>query len=374
MTESGSGNKVFVMMSGGVDSSVAAAVLQEQGYEVIGVFMKCWSIEQLESLGAEKSLYGCFWEEDVEDARLVAGRLNIPFYVWDFEKEYKNGVVDYMLREYASGRTPNPDVMCNSTIKFGIFYQRAMELGADFVATGHYAKRQDLVDFANYYLKDNNETGIGRGKDANKDQSYFLWRLPAQVVSKTLFPIGEFETKQAVRLKAESLNLITAAKKDSQGLCFIGETPLRDLLLQTLGSKQGQILDMHGKVLGQHPGAYLYTVGQRTGLGLSGGPWFVVETDITQNLVKVAHQSEESYLFKSELQVSDLNWLVNLPSSSFKAQAQIRYRQKAVDCKVEIKPNNSADIVFDEPVRAVSKGQSIVFYDNELMLGGGVIN
>ena len=357
--------KVFMMMSGGVDSSVAAADLVDQGHEVVGVFMKCWSIEQLESLGADKSLYGCYWEEDANDARMVASKLNIPFYVWDFQAEYKQGVVDYMLTEYKSGRTPNPDVMCNSTVKFGIFYQRAMELGADFVATGHYARR----------VQSDLEVSIHRGSDLNKDQSYFLWRVKREQIQKTLFPIGEYATKSMVRQRALDLGLITADKPDSQGLCFIGDTSLRDLLLQTLGKHEGDILDKNGKSLGRHPGAFLYTIGQRGGLGLSGGPWFVYRVDVAKNLVFVTHEGDEESLLGSVLIAKDLNWQVEgmEKHDEIECQAQIRYRQNATDCKIKISPDQ-AEVIFKEPVRAISSGQSIVFYDGNLMLGGGVIN
>jgi tRNA-specific 2-thiouridylase len=364
--------KVFIMMSGGVDSSVAAADLVDQGHEVVGVFMKCWSIEQLESLGADKSLYGCYWEEDASDARMVAAKLGIPFYVWDFQKEYKQGVVDYMLSEYQSGRTPNPDVMCNSTVKFGIFYQRAMELGADFVATGHYARR---VQKAKSKEQSESEVSIHRGNDHNKDQSYFLWRVKREQIQKTLFPIGEYLTKSLVRQRALDLELITADKPDSQGLCFIGDTSLRDLLLQTIGRHEGDILDKNEKVLGKHPGAFLYTIGQRGGLGLSGGPWFVYKVDVAQNQVFVTHEGDEESLLGSSLMASDLNWLVeNLENQTeFECEAQIRYRQEATKCKVKI-DSNQTEVSFYEPVRAISSGQSIVFYDGDLMLGGGVIS
>jgi len=354
--------KIFVMMSGGVDSSVAAADLKAQGHDIVGVFMKCWSVEQLESLGASQDLYGCFWEDDAKDARLVANKLDIPFFVWDFEKEYKQGVVDYMLSEYKSGRTPNPDVMCNSIIKFGIFYKRAMELGADFVATGHYARKVE-------------NTYIYRGNDTNKDQSYFLWRVKKEQIAKTLFPIGEYSRKAEVRQRALDSGLITADKPDSQGLCFIGDTSLRDLLIQTLGKKEGDIVDKTGKILGKHPGAFLYTIGQRGGLGLSGGPWFVVKVDVLNNQVIVTHEGDEEALMGQSLIAKDLNWLVPDMENGriLKCEAQIRYRQDPTRCTVKI-DSKKAEVVFDEPVRAISSGQSIVFYDGDQMLGGGVIS
>jgi tRNA-uridine 2-sulfurtransferase len=352
---------VFVMLSGGVDSSVAAADLLEQGYTVVGVYIKCWSIEALTSMGASEDLYGCFWQEEAEDARAVADTLGIPFYVWDFEKEYKQGVVDYMLAEYQAGRTPNPDVMCNSVIKFGMFYQRAIKL-ADFVATGHYARK-------------GSDGLIYRGKDKNKDQTYFIWNIPRSVLPHTLFPVGEYTTKADVRARAEVLGLLTATKKDSQGLCFIGQTPLRELLLQTIGEKPGEIRDAQGKVLGMHPGAFLYTVGQRHGLDLPAGPWFVVRTDIKQNIVFVVHQLDESELYTSELIAEKANWLVKdvlLNGQSKTVSAQIRYRQDAVSCVISQK-SEILHVRFNELMRAVASGQSIVFYDQDVLLGGAVI-
>jgi tRNA-specific 2-thiouridylase len=361
--------KVFVMMSGGVDSSVAVAKLVDQGYDVRGVFMRCWSLKQLENLGVSSDLYGCFWEDDAQDAQLVAKKLGIPFEIWDFEDVYRQKVVEYMLHEYRIGKTPNPDVMCNSTVKFGVFYQRAIELGADFVATGHYARVVNNIELSDLPI-------IARGKDENKDQSYFLWGVKTFQISKILFPVGEFETKSEVRAFAEEKDLITAKKPDSQGLCFIGQTPLRELLLQTLGKKQGNIVDLDGKVLGLHEGAYLYTIGQREKLGLSGGPWFVAEIKIDTNEVVVAHQHQQQSIFSQSCNVKNVNWQVEfdrLLESGLEIQAQIRYRQTPEKCKIIVEGEN-LKVEFENPIRAVSKGQSIVFYSDDLMLGGGVID
>jgi tRNA-uridine 2-sulfurtransferase len=356
---------VYMMMSGGVDSSVAASVLVDQGYNVIGVFMKCWSVDSLTLIGASKDLYGCFWEEDSTDARLVANRLGIPFYVWDFEKEYKKGVVDYMLDEYRKGRTPNPDVMCNSVVKFGIFYQKAIAMGADFVATGHYAR----------VTTEDDELRLRRGKDMNKDQSYFVWRIKKDQLPHILMPIGEFDSKAEVRDIAEKLELVTARKPDSQGLCFIGETPVRELLLQTLGEKEGQIVEFgSGKILGSHQGAFQYTIGQRHQLGLSGGPWFVHSIDVDSNKVFVAHDTNQKDLFTSSLIATDLNIFHELKDGEeYKFQAQIRYRQTAEYCVV-IKRENEISIQFNKPVRAISKGQSVVVYSDDILVVGGVIS
>jgi tRNA-uridine 2-sulfurtransferase len=351
---------VYMMMSGGVDSSVAAAVLIEQGYNVVGVFMKCWSLDSLLSIGAGEELYGCFWEEDSTDARLVADKLGIPFYVWDFEAEYKAGVVDYMISEYRSGRTPNPDVMCNSTIKFGIFWEKAMALGADFVATGHYAR---VI----------NGEVLARGIDGAKDQSYFVWRIRAEQLPKILMPIGEFESKGEVRKKAESLGLITARKPDSQGLCFIGETPVKKLLLQTIGRQKGEIVDNHGKVLGTHEGAFQYTIGQRHQLGLGGGPWFVQSIDVATNQVIVVHENDQELLNSNELMATGLNVFRALEDGvEYDFEAQIRYRQSSQACTI-IKNGDSLKVIFVEPIRAVSKGQSIVIYDKSNIVLGGII-
>jgi tRNA-uridine 2-sulfurtransferase len=356
---------VYMMMSGGVDSSVAALELVEQGFDVVGVFMRCWSIDSLEQIGASKDLYGCFWEEDSTDARLVADTLQIPFYVWDFEDEYKKGVVDYMLEEYRNGRTPNPDVMCNSVIKFGIFYEKAMRLGADFVATGHYARVSNTQK--NYSLL--------RGKDSNKDQSYFVWRIKKSQLPHILMPIGEFATKADVRKKAEKYGLLTAQKPDSQGLCFIGETPVRSLLLQTIGQKPGNIIDSQTqKILGQHLGAFQYTIGQRHQLGLGGGPWFVSRIDVDLNTVEVTHADNQQPLLSSGLVAKNLNYFIDLEEgTSYSFSAQIRYRQKPEICHI-IKEKNQLLVTFEHPIRAISKGQSIVIYENDTMVCGGIID
>lgn len=362
--------KVFVMMSGGVDSSVAASVLYEQGHEVIGVFMKCWSLDALTSMGVDESLYGCFWEDDVKDARAVADQIGIPFYVWDFQEQYKQGVVDYMVKEYQVGRTPNPDVMCNSVIKFGIFYNEAMKLGADFVATGHYAR----------IGKDSNgQTVIKRGLDNNKDQTYFIWRIPALAITRVLFPVGEFETKQDVRDYALENGLITSSKKDSQGLCFIGDTPLRELLIHTLGSKEGNIVKKDGTVLGRHPGAFLYTIGQRDQLGLAGGPWYVARIDVNSNEVEVVHRDHINQLDGISFEAADLHFFdltarERLENEDLRCSCQIRYRQQAVMCTLRFdQSNNIVNVLLDQPIRAISKGQSVVFYNGDIMLGGGII-
>ena len=351
---------VFVMLSGGVDSSVTAAVLKEQGYNVVGVFMKCWSVESLDSLGVERDLYGCFWEEDAADARAVASKLEIPFYVWNFEEEYKRGVVDHMISEYKAGRTPNPDVMCNSVIKFGVFYKRARKLGADYVATGHYARVQE-TEYGHRIL---------RGRDANKDQSYFVWRIPREYLPYVLMPIGEFDSKAQVREKAAEYGLLTADKKDSQGLCFVGQTPVRELLLQTIGEEAGEIVNYAtGAVLGKHRGAFQYTIGQRQKLGLAGGPWFVHSIDVRKNRVYVVHAEAQQELYTQHLHVSRA-WLDRVGEM----QVQIRYRQQAQSARVTaLAGSDLLRVEFAEAQRAVARGQSAVFYAGDQMLGGGFI-
>ena len=369
--------KVFVMLSGGVDSSVAASKLQEAGYDLVGVYMKCWSKEQLDKLGVDQSLYACEWEDDLMDAKTVAGKLGIPFEVWDFQKEYLERVVNYMLSEYKIGRTPNPDVMCNSTIKFGIFFETAMAHGADFVATGHYSKmgRNLEVDLG---LKKQPVTHIiQRGNDTKKDQSYFLWKIKSEEIKQVLFPVGEFASKAELRKYASQKGLITASKKDSQGLCFVGKTPLRELLIETIGDKKGVIVDQQNQVLGEHPGAHLYTIGQREKLNLSGGPWYVTKIDIQNNVVTVTHGNNTKPLFSKKLAASNLNWFIPQEALKegleLKLQAQIRYHQEPKTCIVKIK-DGFVEVIFDEEIKAISAGQSIVFYDGENMVGGGVID
>ena len=364
--------KVYLMLSGGVDSSSSAAKLIELGYDVTCVFMKCWSRDQLDIMGLSQDLYACLWEDDLEDARLVSGKLKLAFELWDFQTEYRQKVIDYMLSEYKLGRTPNPDVMCNSTIKFGMFYNKAMQQGADFVASGHYAKINQFSSKVSTNSKP--EIVIERGLDQKKDQSYFLWRINKSHLNKILFPIGQFNTKQEVREYASKYNLITATKKDSQGLCFVGKTPLRELLLESIGKKPGQIVDTNGQVLGYHEGAFLYTIGQREKLGLSGGPWFVSKIDIEDNKIIVSHVDKIEDLFHSKLEVTDLNWQAfDEPISQFRCQAQIRYHGQIYNCQVEM-VENKAIVTFETPAKSPSTGQSIVFYENNIMLGGGVIN
>ncbi len=332
--------KVLVGMSGGVDSSVSAELLLEQGYEVIGAFMKNWS--------------NCDWRRDQRDATRVAAKLGIPFVTFDFEKEYREAVVDDMFREFETGRTPNPDVLCNKYIKFDRFVQEADRLGCAFVATGHYARSIDGKLYA--------------GADKNKDQSYFLWAMKPDVVSRVLFPIGEM-TKPQVREKARELGLEIADKKDSTGICFVGEVDMRTFLQERLPKNPGNVVTVDGKVIGTHEGLAFYTLGQREGLGIGGGtPFYVVEKRPASNELVVASNFHPA-LFRSELTASQLNWFEK-PTIPCACKARIRYRQELQDCIISA----PLLVTFKSPQRAVTPGQSIVFYDGDKVLGGGIID
>lgn len=363
-------NKVFVAMSGGVDSSVAALLLKQKGYNVIGVYMKGWS------------LTGCA-EDDARDARRVAGVLNIPFYVFDFEKEFKKAVVDYMISEYAANRTPNPDVMCNREIKFGLFLKKAIKLGADYIATGHYVQLAKKANFIN----------LATAKDANKDQSYFLWTLTQEQLKYCLFPIGNY-TKPRVRALAKQWNLPTAGKPDSQGVCFVGEIDVAEFLKEKLGKNPGPILTLAGKKIGIHDGLSFYTIGQRRGIGSKGGtvPYYVVSKDSAKNALIVA-EAESSALFSKKLIVKDTNWISGKqPKLPLKCFARIRYRQplqqaalfelsisttyrrSSVNRIIRNSKSKILKMVFNESQRAITPGQSAVFYTaSGIMLGGGII-
>ena len=363
-------------MSGGVDSSVATALLKEEGYDVTGVFMKNWSDS---SFFKDKTM--CPWVEDQEDARKAAAVLGIPFYTFNFEKEYRDCVVKYMLDGYKKGITPNPDVMCNKEIKFGIFFKKALELGADFVATGHYARVRAIT---NYELRITNYELL-RGADLNKDQSYFLWTLTKEQLAKTLFPIGECK-KPEVRAMAKKFGLANAEKKDSQGLCFVGEVDVFEFLKSKIKPKRGKILTVGGKEVGEHEGVMFYTIGQRHGIGSPGGgtPYYVVTKDIKKNILYVAEGKEDKSLYKNELTVAGAHWISGIkPKLPLKCEARIRYRQPLQEARITnyelriknktIIHNSKFIIQFKEPQRAVTPGQSVVFYDGDMILGGGVI-
>ncbi len=347
--------KVVVGLSGGVDSSVAAALLLKKGYEVVGVFMKNWS----EDVGD----FCCSWSEDLEDARRVAQTLGISFYVWNFEKEYRQQVIDYFFKEYQAGRTPNPDVMCNREIKFKVFLEKARRFGAEYVATGHYARIKKI----------GNEYRLLKGKDANKDQTYFLYTLTQFELAHTLFPVGDY-TKPRVRFLAKHYKLPTFAKKDSQGICFIGEVDIKELLQQKIKPHPGNIIDTKGNRLGRHDGFAFYTLGQRGGLNVGGkGPYYVVAKDKKKNQIIVSDNPSDPLLWRRECIVGDITWTRNLVIPK-KIDVSIRYRHPTEIATLEKLTTKKYKLVFDQPQRAITPGQAAVFYLKDELIGGGVIN
>ena len=346
------GDNVYMMMSGGVDSSLSAALLVEQGYNVTGFYIKCWSDETT-----------CPWQEDQEDARRVAAKLNIPFYSLNLENEYKQEVVDYMIREYREGRTPNPDIMCNSAIKFGMFLRYALKLGADFVATGHYAR-----------IRRGKTVELLAGADEEKDQTYFLSRLGQEQLQYAMFPIGDYKKKENVRKDAEKRELITAQKKDSQGICFLGEVELRSFLQDYIDADPGPIVTVDGRQIGEHIGLPFYTLGQRKGIGIGGGiPFYVTDKDEEKNILIVAPSGQEERLYSDALEATDVVWTSGIkPKLPLKSEARIRYRQPLQKCEIR-NADSGVEVIFDEPQRAVTSGQSVVFYNGEILIGSGTI-
>ncbi|MFE4568756.1 tRNA 2-thiouridine(34) synthase MnmA [Paenibacillus chitinolyticus] len=352
--------RVILGMSGGVDSSVAALQLKEQGYDVIGVFMKNW--DDTDEFGH------CTAEEDAEDVRRVCDQIDIPFYTVNFEKEYSEKVFQYFLDEYKSGRTPNPDVMCNREIKFGEFLQKGLDLGADFIATGHYARLEER----------DGEFVLLRGNDSNKDQTYFLHALNQYQLSKAMFPIGHMPKPQ-VREIAAAAGLATAKKKDSTGVCFIGERNFKEFLSQYLPAQPGDIQTLDGEVKGRHDGLMYYTLGQRQGLGIGGSgtgePWFVADKDLERNILYVVQGDKHPRLYSKGLSATDVNWIsTRRPQGEFTCTAKFRYRQPDQGVTVTLGTDGAAEVVFHEPQKAITPGQSVVFYDGEICLGGGIID
>ena len=345
---------VVVGMSGGVDSSVAALLLKQQGYNVIGLFMNNW--EEKDECGA------CTGEEDFADVRRVANAIGIPYYSVNFAKEYMDRVFSYFLDEYKKGRTPNPDVLCNREVKFGPFLERANAIGADFIATGHYCGVK----------RENGRTYLTKAVDSAKDQTYFLNQLCEKQIEKVLFPLQNVQ-KPEVRKIAEKLGLVTADKKDSTGICFIGERKFREFLANYIPMKEGDIV-CDGKVVGRHQGVYFYTLGQRKGLGIGGEGerWFVIGKDVPNNILFVSH-GEDDILFCDELTCESFNWINGqMPSVPFRATARIRHRQPEQDCEVYIE-NGKVKVKFDQKQRAIAEGQYCVLYSGDICLGGGVI-
>ncbi|MES5159593.1 tRNA 2-thiouridine(34) synthase MnmA [Lactobacillus iners] len=356
--------RVVVGMSGGVDSSVSALLLKEQGYDVVGVFMKNW--DDTDDSGV------CTATEDFEDVKRVADKIGIPYYSINFEKEYWNKVFEYFLSEYKRGRTPNPDIMCNKEIKFKSFLDFAMKLDADYIAMGHYAKT--VTD-------ENGVVHMMRPKDGNKDQTYFLSQVTQEQLKKAIFPLADL-SKPQVRMIAEQAGLATAKKKDSTGICFIGERNFKNFLSEFLPAMSGNIVTSDGRIVGKHSGLMYYTIGQRSGLGLGGNqsscaPWFVVGKNLQKNELIVEQGYDSDLLYASSLDASEVSFFTGLPSNdtTIHCTAKFRYRQPDVAVTMNYnKANNTVHVEFDELARAMTPGQAIVFYDGEECLGGAIID
>ena len=349
---------VFVGMSGGVDSSVSAALLKKQGYTVVGVFIRTWTPDFIE----------CTWRDERRDAMRVCAYLGIPFLECDAEEAYKKGVAEYMIEEYRKGNTPNPDVMCNREVKFGVFWQFAKAHGADYIATGHYAICQTTQE-TNLELK--------KSPDHTKDQSYFLWTLTQDDLSHTLFPVGHLH-KTEVRKIAAKFNLPTQTKKDSQGVCFLGPLDMKVFLSHYIPSEKGDVLDEEGKIIGFHDGALFFTIGERHGFTITkktfqDNPMYVIKKNIEKNTITVSTKiklgtDSQNATFLLE----KTNWVSKIPQKNKKYSGQIRYHGENLPCTLEVKEDTRAQVTFKEPL-LVSKGQSIVLYDNNVCLGGGIV-
>ncbi|MGG0716374.1 tRNA 2-thiouridine(34) synthase MnmA [Robertmurraya massiliosenegalensis] len=358
MTKDPKNTRVVVGMSGGVDSSVAALLLKQQGYDVIGIFMKNW--DDTDEFGV------CTATEDYNDVIRVCNQIGIPYYAVNFEKQYWDKVFTYFLDEYKAGRTPNPDVMCNKEIKFKAFLEHAVNLGADYLATGHYAR----VD------RGNGEVKMLRGIDENKDQTYFLNQLSQEQLEKVMFPIGDIE-KSKVREIAMEAGLATATKKDSTGICFIGERNFKEFLSNYLPAQPGNMETLEGEVVGKHDGLMYYTIGQRHGLGIggSGEPWFAIGKDLKRNVLYVGQSFHNEKLYSDSIIATDVSWVSNASKAdSFACTAKFRYRQPDNKVTVQTLEDGKVKVIFDEPIRAVTPGQAVVFYNGDECLGGGTID
>jgi len=352
------GKTIVVGMSGGVDSSVVAAILKEQGHNVIGLFMKNW--EEQDEFGV------CQSAKEYADVIKVCDKLKIPYYCVEFVKEYRDHVFSHFLAEYQAGHTPNPDILCNREIKFKVFLEKALALGADYLATGHYCQNQ-IIAGVHHLVK---------GVDENKDQTYFLYANKKEILEKVLFPIGHLE-KSEVRDIAKKYNLSTQNKKDSTGICFIGERNFRNFLSEYIQMKPGNFENLQGAVVGEHVGAAFYTIGQRRGLGLGGAGerWFVVKKDMQRNIVVVERGERHPALYCDYLTANEITWIgsdrpFNLP---YKCQARCRYRQRDQDCIIAEDNGGVLKVEFSVPQRAITPRQSVVFYSGDLCLGGGMI-
>lgn len=381
MTKKGIKGKVFVALSGGVDSSVAAALLKKAGYDVTGVFIKVWSLD----FARDRQLAECTWREERRDAMRVAAKLGISFLTFDLEKEYKRDVVDYMLREYKAGRTPNPDVMCNKYVKFGAFYRKARKLGADFIATGHYARIASVADGRGLDAE-------GRGKmktlqpttynlftarDSEKDQSYFLWTLNQEILARTLFPIGDYK-KSEVRALAKKFGLFTFEKKDSQGLCFVGKLDMKEFLSCYIKPKRGDVLNENGEKIGFHMGAPFFALGERHGFTVTqksshDKSLYVVAKDVARNTITVAPRPKLAGEKANSVVISDTNWIGDRPVLGRRYQAQARYHAEPVPVKIEKILPGRAVVSLGRTTEPVVPGQSLVIYNKDVCLGGGII-
>lgn len=376
--------RVFVGLSGGVDSAVSAALLKKEGYEVTGVFIKAWDPASASNDGHIK--YPCSWKEDRRSAMRAAAVLGIPFLTLDLEKEYKEEVVDYMLREYKLGRTPNPDVMCNKEIKFGHFLKFALKNGADFVATGHYCQKVASSQYLVASRKTKNSKTLMldagylllEGADKNKDQSYFLWTLTQEQLARTLFPVGHLE-KEEVRRLAVKFGLPQATRKDSQGLCFLGKIDMKEFLKDYLQSARGEVINEKGEVVGEHDGAIFYTIGERHGFTITKKtttetPLYVVKKDINKNTITVhsIQTNRSAQMYTKEVMIRDTNFIGEIKNND-KLSCRIRYRQEKISCKIE-QVNGQTKVIFSQAPFGVSPGQSLVLYQGEVCIGGGVMS